>query len=98
MKVSEVTEGYMIGYLRLDVVGEIEKREIETSLSSAKEYVKAYTGLSEEELESHEDITTAVLILAADMFENKSYYLDYKSRETNKAVEAILGMHSVNLI
>ncbi|EOS27625.1 hypothetical protein C806_00072 [Lachnospiraceae bacterium 3-1] len=98
MKVSEIEEMYLIDYLRLDDPEEAEKREIGIALVSAREYVKTYTGLSEEEIDQHEDITIAVCILVADMFENKSLYLDYKSKETNKTVEAILGMHSVNLI
>ncbi len=98
MKVSEITEEYMAGYLRLDMLEETEKREIATALSSAKEYVKSYTGLPDGEIEQHEDITIAVLVLAADMFENKNFYLDYKNKETNQAVEAILGMYSMNLV
>lgn len=98
MKASEITKEFMAGYLRMDMLEETEQKEIATALSSAKEYVKSYTGLSAGEIDQHEDITSAVLILAADMFENKNFYLDYKNRETNQAVDAILGMYSMNLI
>lgn len=98
MKVSEISEEYLIDYLRLDDPEDAEKKEIATALKSAISYVTAYTGLEEQELDKHEDITAAVLVLIADMFENKNFYLDYKSKETNKAVTVILGMHSVNLL
>lgn len=98
MKISELDREYLAGYLRLDDPAEIELREAEMALTAAKAYAGSYTGLSDEEMDQHEDMTAAVLVLAADMFENKNLYLDYKSKETNKAVECILGMHSMNLL
>ena len=42
------------------------------------------------------DITIAVYVLCQDMFDNRAYYVD--SSNVNKVVEAILGLHSVNLL
>ena len=98
MRVSELDDRYLADYLRLDDPEEAELRDVETALEAAKAYAGSYTGLSEEEMDRHEDITVAVLVLAADMFENRNLYLDYKYKETNRAVECILGMHSMNLI
>lgn len=98
MKVSELDDRYLADYLRLDDPEDTELQEVKTALEAARAYAGSYTGLSEEEMDRHEDITTAVLVLAADMFENRNLYLDYKNKETNKAVECILGMHSMNLL
>lgn len=98
MRVSEVTPKYLADYMRYDELEESEHLILETVLKAAMNYVKSYTGLSEEEIDKHEDITIAVIIIAVDMFENRNLYLDYKYREMNKAVECILNMHSINLL
>lgn len=98
MKVSELTTEYLADYLRLDEPGDIETREIKASREAAVAYAVSYTGLTEEEIDKYEDITAAVLILIADMFDNKNMYIDYKMREVNRAVTTILGMHQVNLL
>lgn len=98
MKASEVDQIYLIDYLRLDDPEDAVKKEIDTALAAGRAFVQSYTGLDEAEIDAHEDITTALLVLVADMFENKNYYLDYKSKEVNRTVEAILGMYSVNLL
>lgn len=98
MKVSELTREFLIDYLKLDEPEENSLKEIDACHAAAVAYAKSYTGLTEEELDKHEDITTAVLIILADMFENRNLYLDYKSKEINKTVETILGMYQVNLL
>lgn len=72
MKVSELDDKYLAGYLRLDDPGDIEIQETNTALEAAKAYARSYTGLSDEEMDQHEDMTVAILVLAADMFENKN--------------------------
>lgn len=98
MKVSEVNQAYLIGYLRLDDPEDCVKEEVNTALAAGRAYIRAYTGLDDQEIDKYEDMTAALLVLVADMFEDKSYYLDYKSREVNRTVETILGLHSVNLL
>jgi uncharacterized phage protein (predicted DNA packaging) len=98
MKISEVTQEYIANYLRLDEPTEIELQEIENMSVSAKSYIEAHTGMSAEELDQHEDITHAYLILIADMFDNRNLYIEGKASNVNKAVDRILGLHSVNLL
>lgn len=98
MKVSEITNEYLANYLRLDEPEDTEKQEIDAFLMSAVSYCTSYTGLSMEELDKHEDITTVVLLLVSDMFDNRNLYIEGKASNVNKAVERILSMHSVNLI
>ena len=98
MKISEVTVGTLADYLRLDDPISIEEDEIEMFMASAKAEICAYTGLTEEELDDHEDITQAFFVLVADMFDNRNLMQDYKSTVRNKSVDIILGMHSFNLL
>ena len=98
MKVSEITPEYIADYARVDELDEITLMQIQSALTAAVAYAKGYTGLNDEQLDEHEDITIAVLIIATDMYDNRNLYQDYKFKETNKTVECILGMHSINLL
>ena len=98
MKVSEVDAKELAEYARLDDPGEIELKELERMRDSAVAMVTAYTGLSKEELDEHEDITQALFVLVMDMFDNRNLLIDYKSTNLNPAVKTILDMHSVNLL
>lgn len=98
MKVSELTNEYLVNYLRIDEPEDIEKQEVDGFLTSAISYCTSYTGLSKENLDEHEDITMVVLLLVSDMFDNRNLYIEGKTSNVNKAVERILSMHSVNLI
>lgn len=98
MKISELTTEYIANYLRLDEPEEVELQEIEAAHTAAIAYAKNYTGLTDEKLDEYEDITAAVLIIISDLFENRNAYLDYKYKESNRAVETILGMHQRNLL
>lgn len=97
MKISEVTVQNIADYMRLDDVTDIEIAEIEVMRDAAVAQIKAYTGLSDEEIDKHEDITQALFVIVTDMFDNRNYQLE-KSAGTNKMVDTILNMHSVNLL
>lgn len=98
MKVSEVDVQDLAEYARLDDPGDIELKELERMKGSAVAMITAYTGLSEEELDEHEDITQALFVLVMDMFDNRNLLIDCKSTNLNPAVRTILSMHSVNLL
>lgn len=98
MKISELTKEYLADYLRLDEPGPIELSELEAMKKAAIEYAKNYTGLSIEEMDLHEDITIAIMILVSDYFENRAMYLDYKYKEENSAVSKLLSLHCVNFL
>ena len=89
---------------------DVEKRDIESfdayirgdleerAATNMTKTDTAYTGLSKEELDGHEDITQALFVLVMDMFDNRNLLIDYKSTNLNPAVKTILDMHSVNLL
>ncbi len=93
MKVSEITEKELVDYIRPD---DYVEGEFERILSAVKGYIRSYTGLDDEQIDRHEEFYIAVMILAADMYDNGSLYVD--SSNLNRTVETILGMHSVNLL
>ena len=98
MKISEITVDDLANYVRLDEPEDIEKQELERMKSSAISYMTDYTGLSEEDLDKHEDLTQALFVLVADMFDNRNLYIEGKETNINKSLECILGMHSINLL
>ncbi len=98
MKVSEVDETILAEYARLDDPSDIELNELKRMKESAVAMITAYTGLKEEELDEHADITQALFVLIMDMFDNRNLMIDYKSTNMNPAVKTILNLHSVNLL
>ena len=85
-------------YLRLDDPSEIEESEIERMKASAVSYMIEYTGLTVDEMDQFEDMTQALFILVADMFDNRNLYIEGKASNVNKSVQTILGLHSVNIL
>lgn len=95
MKVSEIQVSDVANYLRLEE-GEYSEVELANLLSVAKKFIKSYTGLTDEQIDDHEDFYIVVMILCQDMYDNRSYYVE--KNNLNKVVETILGMHSINLL
>ena len=94
MKVSNVTVQTLADYLRLE---DANDTMLEPVLTAAKQNVATLTGLTVEELDEHEDITPAVLILAQDFFDNRQYQSN-SPNYANRAVESIIASHRVNLV
>lgn len=93
MKVSEVQPVDLAEFMRLDDYREDEMQRI---LDSAKAYIRDYTGLTDEEVDTHADFLAALLVLCQDMNDNRSMYVDKSN--VNRVVESILNMHRVNLL
>ncbi len=93
MKVSEVTPADLAEFLRLD---EYQEDEMQRILDSAKGYIRDYTGLTDEEIDTHADFLTALLVLCQDMYDNRAMYVEKSN--VNRVVESILNMHRVNLL
>lgn len=93
MKVSEVMPADLAEFLRLD---ECQEDEMQRILDSAKGYIRDYTGLTDEEIDTHADFPTALLVLCQDMYDNRAMYVE--KTNVNRVVESILNMHRVNLL
>lgn len=105
MKISEVTMGDVVSFLRLEE-GDYKPEEIEAILAAAKQYISDYTGIPQtgdgETLDDHPDFYTALMVICQDMHDNRSYVADVKygssQQGANRVVESILGMHARNLL
>lgn len=100
-KVSEITVNDIANYIRLTEVSDAEKKDLETYLTVAKNYISNYTGIPEtsttegaETLDSYADFIIVVYILCQDMYDNRAMYVDGKN--INRVVQTILDMHTRN--
>lgn len=94
MKLSELTESDVLRFLHLDgTEGDIPPFAL---LAAAKSYIRSETALTDEEMDGHEDLTIAALILCADMYEQRLMTVDKGT--ANRTVETILGFHRMNLV
>ncbi len=98
MKISELTQEVILNHLReyRDNLDESDIQLLGVMKTAAIEFCKAQTGLSEEELDKHEDITVAVITLISDMWDNRSMIIQRSN--VNIVVDTILGMHRMNLV
>ena len=99
MKVSEITKETILitlGKMRMN----LEDEDISLIGSYAKRHLlnfcKSQTGLTQDKLDEHEDLTIAVLTLISDMWDNRS--MTIQKGNINIVVDAILGMHRTNLV
>lgn len=99
MIISDVTQEYLAEYLKLGELSELSSEEamfLSACETAAKSYIIAYTSIPDEELDNYEDITIAYLVLIADMYDNRSAYVDKSN--PNRTVETILDFHRLNLL
>ena len=94
--VSEITAADVAEYIRLSELTVDDENTINTIIGVAKTYISKYTGIPEDELDSYQDFVIVVFVLAQDMWDNRSLYVD--TTNLNHVVETILGMHAVNLL
>ncbi len=98
MKVSEITLNDISRQIREDetYLTEGDREYLAILQKAAVEYVKSYTGLDDAAIDTHEDITIAVLVLISDMFDNRQMTVDKSN--VNRVVDTILGMYCINLL
>lgn len=94
MQISKITADDIAEYLRLDEGTDEEL--LEHIRISVIEYIKSYTGMDEHELDKHEEFYAAFMVLAQDMYDNRSYVQEKTG--VNRVVESILGLHRKNLL
>ena len=95
-KVSEITVVDLGNYLRIVELSPEDEKALATMLNASKDFIKSYTGLDDEGMDSHVDLITVVFVLCSDMYDNRAYYVDKSN--INNIVESILNLHSVNLL
>lgn len=98
MKISEITIDTLETFLKLnkDELEQEEIQELEMILSGAIAYVKSYTGYTETELDKYAELTLAVLVIAQDMYDDRTMVID--KDKLNLVLKTTLGMHQNNLL
>lgn len=98
MKVSQITNKELADYLKLtyEYLSDGEKIELDNMLNISRKFITSYTGLTDKQIDEHEDFAIVVYVLVADMYDTRSMYVD--KNNLNRVVETILGMHSINLL
>ena len=95
-KFNEITVSDLVNYLRLYETTQADLSLLATILEAAKSYVLTYTGVKAADADNMPELTIAVEVLRADMFDKRTYLID--SDVSNKIVDNILGSRSVNLL
>lgn len=94
MKISELTSEMVKDYTGIsdddsdDIVGSL-------IMPAAKAYIIGYTGLTEEQIDEHEDLAMAFCVLVNDMFTQRDYTLSLH-KQVAPTVKNILSMYAVN--
>lgn len=96
MKVSELTADIIISFSKIDDDATDKDLIDSLFLPAAKKYVRSHTSLTEEEMDTHEDLPIAVCALCAHMYDNRS--VEIASDKVNKVVTDILNRYDNNLI
>ena len=94
MKISEVTIEDLKEYS--NIYFDEDPKNLKMILASVTAYIISYTGLKLDELDTKEDITMALFILANDLYDNRSFTVD--NDKINPVIESILNMHCINLL
>lgn len=93
MKISEITTTNVSDYLRIEAG---EEGLIEALLAASRQYITTYTGRSLEELDGYEDLSIALYVLCAEMYDNRQ--LTVQNDKVNPVVQQILGAYCHNFL
>jgi uncharacterized phage protein (predicted DNA packaging) len=94
MRISEITVADLKKYLH--VYHDEDDTLLKAILVAAKAFVKGYTGLTAEKLDTSEDLSMVIFILASELYDNRVYTVEKDN--VSPVIQAILNMHSVNLL
>ena len=93
MKISEITAANVAEYLKIE---DSTDSLLEPVMEAAKRYIMDETALESDELDDHEDLAIAFLVLCQDLYDNRSY--SEAGQKENIVVSSILGHHRRNLL
>lgn len=65
-------------------------------INAARAFIRGKTGLTDEEIDEHEDFVPVFLTLINEMYTNRDYSVEQAAE--NKFVKQILAMYSVNYL
>ena len=95
MRVSELNKDIIKNFCKEDY-DDNDALIMSVMLPAAKAYICSYTGMSKDQLDGHEDITVALLVIVAEMYDNRRLTVDVD--RVNPLAKGILDLHDNNLI
>lgn len=99
MKISDIDLDTLKTYLKITyTMTEDEEAELLGFLAAAKEIVKNHTGNTAEECDAYEELTVAVLMLTADMFDNRTAFRSASEATPNDTLLNIMSLHDHNFL
>lgn len=97
MLIEDITIDYIKLYLRVD--DNVDDVLIESLLSSAISYIKAYTGLTDEELNAYESLTPIILIYISNLYDNRTLEVNERvNKSKNSLINGTLDLYRKNNI
>lgn len=96
-KVSEVTFAELAEFCRIDDLDKQDTQHITRAMSIVRAFIRSYTGLTDEEIDEHEDITWAYMVLVRDNYDNRSLQ-ENAAVKTNRTVSVILDQYNNHLL
>lgn len=94
MKISELTTEEVANFIRVD---DPDETELSGLMAAAKNYIKTYTGQTDEFIDTQEDLTYVYLALIGEMYERRQRQLD-KATQPNQTFVEILNLYCINQI
>ena len=95
MKISEVTKEILKTYIGYSA--DTQDEILSIYMASAKAFIIGYTGLTADEIDTHNDITIAYMCIIADMFNNRQSTVDSAVKD-NPTVKTILSLYCKNYL
>lgn len=96
-RVSEVTAAELLDFCRIDDPDSTDSDHIERAMVIVRAYIRSYTGLTDEEIDEHEDITWAYMVLVRDNYDNRSLQ-ENTAVKVNRTVGIILDQYNDHLL
>jgi len=94
MKISELTTFDVREYARIE--DNVSDANVTALLAAATAHIMAQTGLTAEQLDEHEDLTVAALVIVSDTYDKRQLTVD--KSYSNQLIDSIVAQHSMNLL
>lgn len=96
-KVSKISPEELTEFCRIDDPDEQDAGHIVRAMSIVRAFIRSYTGLTDDEIDEHEDITWAYMVLVRDNYDNRSLQ-ENAAVKINRTVSIILDQYNNHLL
>lgn len=97
MKISEVGIADVKLFCRAED-NEDEETIFDAILKAGKQFILSQTGMTPEEADEKEDLTLAMLMVCADLYDKRGYSVEAKTPGENPAAKAIIDQYNMNIL